>query len=128
LYPAAGVLSIPPMRNILSSLAFSLTIASVLIFAGCDERQSMKVTQDRGGHAFVPEGATSGVKNNIPVAAEGEIYITTGPKDTLTSVAKKYNTTLAWLIKRNELKDPEKTKDGLPPGTNLIVPDPNIRR
>ena len=112
------------MRNILTSLS----VASILIFAGCDERQSMKVTQDKGGHAYVPEGATTGVKNNIPVAAEGEIYVTTGPKDTLTSVAKKYNTTLSWLIKRNELKEPEKYKDGVPPGTNLIVPDPSIKR
>jgi LysM repeat protein len=106
------------MRKIL----LSFSVASVLVFAGCDERQSMKVTQDKQGHAYVPEGASQGVKNNVAVAGEGEEYITTGPKDTLTSVAKKHNTTISWLIKRNDLKDAEKFKDGVPPGTNLIVP------
>lgn len=112
------------MRKIL----LSVSVASVLVFIGCDERQSMKVTQDKQGHAYIPEGASQGVKNNVPVAGEGEIYYTTGPKDTLSSVAKKFNTTLSWLIKRNDLKDSDKFKDGVPPGTNLIVPDPNVKR
>lgn len=112
------------MRKIL----LSVSVASVLVFVGCDERQSMKVTQDKKGHAYVPEGSQPGGLKNTPIAAEGEIYYTTGAKDTLTSVAKKFNTTLAWLIKRNELKDAEKFKDGVPPGTNLIVPDPNAKR
>lgn len=112
------------MRKIL----LSMSVASILVFVGCDERKSMKVTQDKQGHAYVPEGAQSGVANQIPVATDGEIYYTTGPKDTLTSVAKKFNTTLSWLIKRNDLKDTEKYKDGVPPGTNLIVPDPNAKR
>ena len=111
------------MRNILTSLS----VASVLIFAGCEERESMKVTQDRQGHAYVAEGSSSGLPN-ARVAGPGEQYITTGPKDTLTSVAKKYNTTLGWLIKRNDLKDTDKYKDGVPPGTNLIMPDPNAKR
>ena len=88
----------------------------------------MKVTQDKQGHAYVPEGAQSGVANQIPVATTGEIYYTTGAKDTLTSMAKKFNTTIAWLIKRNDLKDAAKFKDGVPPGTNLIVPDPAAKR
>lgn len=90
----------------------------------------MKVTQDKKGHAYIPEGAGSGggALGNVRVAGEGEIYYTTGPKDTLTTVAKKFNTTLAWLIKRNDLKDTEKFRDGVPPGTNLIVPDPNVKR
>ncbi len=112
------------MRNIL----IPLSVASVLIFVGCEERQSMKVTQDKKGHAYIPEGAGQGVPNNIPVAGKDEIYITTGPKDTLYSIAKKYNTTLDWLIKRNDLKDREKFKDGIPPGTNIIVPDPAVKR
>ncbi len=112
------------MRNIL----IPLSVASVLIFVGCEERQSMKVTQDKKGHAYIPEGASQGVKNNVPVAGEGEIYITTGPKDTLSSIAKKYNTTLSWLIKRNDLKDPDRYKDGIPPGTNIIVPAPAVKR
>lgn len=112
------------MRKIL----LSMSVASVLVFVGCDERQSMKVTQDKQGHAYVPEGAQPGGLKNTPIAGEGEIYYTTGPKDSLTSVSKKFNTTLSWLIKRNELKDPEKYRDGVPPGTNLIVPDPNAKR
>ena len=111
------------MRNILTSLS----VASILLLVGCDERESMKVTQDRQGHAYVVEGTSSGL-SLTPVAGPGEQYITTGPKDTLTSVSKKYNTTLAWLIKRNHLQDVEKYKDGVPPGTNLIVPDPNAKR
>ena len=112
-----------PMRNIL----ISLSVASILVLVGCDERESMKVTQDRQGHAYVAEGTGSGLPQT-PVAAPGEQYITTGPKDTLTSVSKKYNTTLSWLIKRNHLDNAEKYKDGVPPGTNLIVPDPNAKR
>lgn len=113
------------MRKILTSLS----VASVLVFAGCgDERQSMKVTQDKQGHAYVAEGSATGIKNNGRVAGEGEIYYTTGPKDTLTSVAKKFNTTMDWLIKRNDLADKEKFKNGIPPETNLIVPNPAVRR
>ena len=111
------------MRKIL----LPVSVASVLVFVGCDERESMKVTQDKKGHAFVAEGSSSGLPN-ARVAGPGEIYYTTGPKDTLTSVAKKFNTTIGWLIKRNDLKDTEKFKDGVPPGTNLIVPDPNKQR
>lgn len=113
------------MRKLLTSLS----VASVLVFAGCgEERQSMKVTQDKQGHAYVVEGSGGGGDNNRRVAGAGEIYITTGPKDTLTSVAKKYNTTIEWLIKRNDMKDADKFKNGIPPGTNMIVPDPAVRR
>jgi len=112
------------MRKIL----LSMSVASVLVFIGCEERQSMRVAQDKQGHAYVPEGGQGGGGGMSLVAGEGEQYITTGPKDTLTSVAKKYNTTLSWLIKRNQLKDAEKFKDGLPPGTNLIVPKLDAKR
>ena len=112
------------MRKIL----LSVSVASVLVFVGCEERQSMKVTQDRQGHAYIPEGAGGGGLPNQRIAGAGEIYYTTGPKDTLTTVAKKFNTTLSWLIKRNDLKDIEKYRDGVPPGTNLIVPDPAAKR
>jgi LysM repeat protein len=109
------------MRNIL----FMISISSLLLLVGCvEERQSMKVTQNKQGHAFIPEGAGSGsALPNKLVAAEGEIWITTSGKDTLTSIAKQYNTTIEWLIKRNDLKN------GLPvPGTNMIVPDPKLTR
>ena len=113
------------MRKLLTSLS----VASVLVFAGCgEERQSMKVTQDMQGHAYVVEGSGGGGDNNRRVAGAGEIYYTTGPKDTLTSVAKHFNTTVEWLVKRNDLADKEKLKGGIPPGTNLIVPDPAVRR
>jgi LysM repeat protein len=127
LYRAERVLSIPPMRKLITSLS----VASVLVFAGCgEERQSMKVTQDKQGHAYVLEGSGGGGSKlgNIRVADAGEIYYTTGPKDTLTLVAKKFNTTVEWLVKRNDLADKEKLKNGIPPGTNLIVPDPAVRR
>jgi LysM repeat protein len=103
------------MRNIL----FSLSFASVLLLTGCgDERQTMKVTQDKRGHAYIPEGAGGGsTLPNVRVASADEQYITTTAKDTLTSLAKSYNTTIEWIIKRNDLKN------GLPaPGSNLIVP------
>jgi LysM repeat protein len=111
--------SILPMRNFL----IMTSVASVLFLVGCEERQSMKVTQNKAGHAYVPEGSGGDSLGNDRIASVGEIYITTGAKDTLTSIAKKYNTTIEWLIKRNDLKN------GLPaPGTNMIVPDPNIKR
>jgi hypothetical protein len=109
------------MRKIL----VPLSVASVLVFAGCgEERESMKVTQDNQSRAYVAPGSGPGNKlGNVRVAGTGEIYITTGAKDTLTSLAKKYNTTVKWLIQRNNIKD-----DLPKPGTNLIVPDPNISR
>lgn len=88
----------------------------------------MSVAQDKQGHAYIPDGGQPGGGSMSLVAGEDEQYITTGAKDTLTSVAKKYNTTLAWLIKRNQLKDAEKYKDGVPPGTNLIVPKLDAKR
>jgi LysM repeat protein len=108
------------MRNVLTVLS----VASVLILAGCgEERQSMRVVQDKQGHAWSDLGSGGTALGNIRVAEVGEIYITVAGKDTLTSIAKKYNTTIAWLIKRNDLEN------GLPPvGSNLIVPDPNFKR
>lgn len=103
------------MRNLLASLS----VASVLFLVGCgEERHSMRVVPDRQGHAASDPTGKAGLGNK-PTAEEGEIYITTGAKDSLTSLAKKYGTTTIWLIKRNDLKD------GLPaPGSNLIVPAP----
>ena len=108
------------MRNVL----IVMSAASVLILAGCgDERQSMRVVQDKQGHAWSDLGSGGSSLGNTRVAEVGEIYITIAGKDTLTSIAKKYNTTIAWLIKRNDLEN------GLPAvGQNLIVPDPNYKR
>lgn len=104
------------MRNLL----ISLTAASVLLLVGCfEERQSMRVVPDRNGHAAVDPTGKGGGQNMTIVADKDEIYITTGPKDSLTSLAKRYGVTVEWLIKRNDLKH------GLPaPGSNLIVPAP----
>ena len=103
------------MRNLLASLS----VASILFLVGCgEERQSMRVVPDRNGHAAVDATGKSG-QGMALVADKDEIYITTGAKDSLTSLAKKYGTTVEWLIKRNDLKN------GLPaPGSNLIVPAP----
>jgi hypothetical protein len=103
------------MRNLL----VSLSAASILFLIGCgEERHSMRVVPDRNGHAAADPTGKAGLGNK-PTADEGEIWITTQPKDSLTSLAKKHGTTVEWLIKRNDLKD------GLPaPGSNLIVPAP----
>lgn len=102
------------MRNLLASL----TVASVILTGCVTERQSMRVVPDRNGHAAVDATGKSGQGMSL-IADKDEIYITTGPKDSLTSLAKKHGTTVEWLIKRNDLKD------GLPaPGSNLIVPAP----
>ena len=105
-------------------LLASLSVASLLIALGCgEERVSMMVVPDRQDHAFSDNGSTGGgVGMNVPIPTKSEIFITTGPKDTLTSVAAKYRTTISWLIHRNDLKN------GLPPvGSNLIVPNPNYQ-
>jgi LysM repeat protein len=108
------------MRHLLASLS----VASLLIALGCgEERVSMMVVPDRQDHAYSDNGSTGGgVGMNVPIPTKSEIFITTGPKDTLTSVAAKYRTTISWLIHRNDLKN------GLPPvGSNLIVPNPNYQ-
>jgi hypothetical protein len=104
-------------------LLASLSVASLLIALGCgEERVSMLVVPDRQDHAYSDNGSNGGGTELglVRVPTKGEIFITTGPKDTLTSVAAKYRTTISWLIHRNDLKN------GLPPvGSNLIVPNPN---
>jgi hypothetical protein len=96
-------------------------LASVLVVAGCDERTSLRAVPDRDHHAYVDSSVQIG-DDNRPLAGPGEIYITTGPHDTLTSVAMKYHTTIKQLIWRNQLTN---TENPLPPGTNLIVPNPD---
>ena len=103
------------MRNLL----VSLSAASIFLLVGClEERHSMRAVPDRNGHAATDPTGKAGLGNK-PTADENEIWITTTPKDSLTSLAKKHGTTVEQLIKRNDLKD------GLPaPGSNLIVPKP----
>ena len=93
-------------------------ILASLAVTGCsDYRDTMMVAPDRQGHAATdPERPTPQGGTTKLVAGPGEMYITLGAQDTLTSVAKAYGVTLDWLIKRNRLTDPPK------PGDNLIVP------
>ncbi len=102
------------MRNFLALASF----VTVLVLSGCDEyRQTMMVTPDRQGHAASADGTQpkSGLSNSLS-ASKGEMYITLGAQDTLSSVAKAYGVTLEWLIKRNRLTAPVKA------GDNIIVP------
>jgi hypothetical protein len=98
-----------------------LACATVACFAlaGCgDYRDSMMTTPDRHGHAsFDPSTPPSTGGSNKPQAGKGEMYITLGAQDSLSSVAKAYNVTLEWLIKRNRLTATPKA------GDNIIVPN-----
>lgn len=115
LFPRGNLLSVLPMRK---NLVIVPAAIALLIMAGCEERHSMRALPDRQEHAYVDPTGKAGL-GNVLTPEEGEIFITVGPKDTLSSVAKKYNTTVRGLIERNDLKD------GLPaPGKNLIVPSP----
>jgi hypothetical protein len=76
--------------------------------------ENLQLDRELGVAEPVPEEAEGALK-----AGDGEIAITMGAKDTLTTVAKRHGTTVVWLIKRNDLKD------GVPePGATLIVPAP----
>jgi hypothetical protein len=96
-----------------------LVITSLSCFVGCgDYREGMQVAPDRGGHAAgEPDKRGGGALSGKPIARAGEMYVTMGPQDTLTSVSKAYGVDLNWLIKRNQLTTPNPK-----PGTNLIVP------
>jgi hypothetical protein len=77
----------------------------------------MLVAPNRQGHAAGQPGhlGQGGLKQ-VQIPGPGEMFITMGPTDTLTSVAKAYGVELGWLIKRNDLTTSPK------PGSNLIVP------
>lgn len=92
-----------------------------LALSGCGEvRDTMMVVPDRQGHsASDPTNpAQTGGLSGRPQAVPGkEMYITLGAQDSLSSVAKAYNVTLEWLIKRNRLTTSPKA------GDNIIVPN-----
>jgi len=93
-----------------------------LVFVGCAERQNMRATPDRRGHAAGAEP-----KNPLyseRVAGPGEAWYTLVTGDTLSGVAKKFNTTLEALIKRNDIQDPKVAKAGY----QVIVPAPGAAR
>ncbi len=83
----------------------------------------MRVVPDRRGHAASTEEQGSPIGNG-PQAFAGEQYYTMTANDTLSSVAKKFGVTVAWLIKRNELSEFKKVGAG----TNLIVPSSPIAK
>lgn len=96
----------------------SLVLASVIAATGCgDLRTSMLVAPDRQGHAAGEPGHLgSGHLTNTPVPGPGEMWVTMGANDTLSSIAKTYGVDLSTLISRNNLTTPPRA------GSNLIVP------
>ena len=100
----------------------------VIMSAGCQKRDNMSVTPDRGGHALELGNSNPGAAPIYgPQAKVDEQYYTVQPGDTLIGVSKKFKTTTAYLISRNRLSDTTNTHT-LTPGQNLIVPKPGARR
>lgn len=116
--PSLAVVSpsynVPPMRYLLVCLA----VFTVVSATGCQERQQMRTVPDREGRAGGDGSQNMGAMANAPVAGPNEHWYTMEAKDDLYTVAKKFNTTTEWLIKRNEIKSPSL----LTVGKNLIVP------
>ncbi|MBA3707398.1 MAG: LysM peptidoglycan-binding domain-containing protein [Planctomycetes bacterium] len=94
-----------------------ISVAALFIVAGCDRRQNIAVVPDRQGHAAYADGGVPPIGNH-PQAGVGEMYHTLMPGETLSQVAKKYNVDLGWLIKRNDIQNPNDVK----PNMQLIVP------
>lgn len=101
-----------PMRYLLPVLA-----VAALAITGCEERQNMRAVPNRELHAS-GEAAKLGDLVNRPVAGRNEQYYTLQSGDTVYTVAKKFNVTTAWLIKRNDIRNDTDLK----PGNSLIVP------
>lgn len=99
-------------------LILTATVASAVLvaFTGCDERTNMRVAPNRDGHAYY-DPAHKPQLGVGPVAAEGEVWYTVTPKDTLYTIAKTHDMTVEELIKRNEIKPDHK----LHPGDQIIV-------
>ena len=78
----------------------------------------MRAVPNREGRAGGDGSQNMGDQVNAPVAGPNEHWYTMEAKDDIYTVAKKFNTTPEWLIKRNEIKTPSLVV----PGKNLIVP------
>jgi hypothetical protein len=102
------------MRILLASLA----ILSAVSFTGCLERQNMRAVPNRESRAGGDGSQKLGDMANAPVAGRNETWYTLEGADTLYTVAKKFNVTTEWLIKRNEILD----KSAIKAGKSLIVP------
>jgi hypothetical protein len=102
----------------MNKLTGSLVLASIVVASGCGElRTSMLVAPNRQGHAAgQPGNLGQGGLKQVQIPGPGEMFVTMGPTDTLSSVAKAYGVELGWLIKRNDMKRSAKA------GDNLIVP------
>jgi hypothetical protein len=103
------------MRN----AALLAAVLTAVVFAGCRQRDTLNVVPDRGGAAMVIGSPSYGGANvMVPGPNEGFYTIKTGER--LYQVAKAHNTTLDWLIERNNLT--RNRADKLAAGTNIIVP------
>ncbi len=102
------------MRYLLACCA----VASAVFATGCIDRQNMRVVPNREGRAGGDSSSKVGDAGFGPVATPNEAYYTMEANDTVYTVAKKFNVTTQWLIKRNEINDTTMLKGG----RNLIVP------
>lgn len=102
------------MRYLLACLALS----TVALSTGCQDRQNMRAVPNREGRSGGDGSQNMRDQANAPVANANERYYTMEAGDTSYSVAKKFNTTKEWLIKRNEIVDTTQFKAG----KTLIVP------
>ena len=102
------------MRILLASLA----ILSAVSVTGCFERQNMRVVPNRENRAGGNGSQNQREMSNAPVAGRNEMWYTLEGSDTLYTVAKKFNVTTEWLIKRNEITD----KSQIKAGKSLVVP------
>ena len=102
------------MRILLAGLA----ILSAVSVTGCFERQNMRAVPNRENRAGGDGSQKMGEMAFGPVAGRSELWYTLEGADTLYTVAKKFNVTTEWLIKRNEILD----KSQIKAGKSLIVP------
>jgi LysM repeat protein len=97
----------------------ALSVLSLLLVAGCQDRDTVRVVPDRQGHALMTTPDTVAATANTRVPREGEAMHTVVAGDTLSSVGKKFNVDIKWLIERNDIID---SKKPLRVGQQLIVP------
>ena len=105
------------MRKLLTAAVLPAVALAALAITGCEERQNLAAVPNREGHGGGP-ASTLGDEVNRPVARRNERYYTIEQGDDVYKIAKKFNVTTEWLIKRNDIR----TTDGLTAGNSLIVP------